>query len=356
MLTQHIKAQRLHLLDIIDERFVRGRRHQALRPVALVQNAVKEIRLSVEQKARCPFRVFSDAKRAHGKIALDHIYSRLDPQGIELRVFGAPQAGLRDRNAGGDFVPERERDPFLALIDKDPRLRAVLRLSAESHLQLHRLLFRIRRDLQLSEINFRDRLQPRRLPDAALRVIEHAARLQGLLAAALFSLIRVVPDKNLQFIGAGLHKLRDVKRKREITVSVAPDFMAVPVHRAALIHRAEVKEEPSALRKMQIFKLFPVPERLSRQERPAHAGPLCLRRKRDQYCAVGFSPRRLSRVCAPADPVLPPAVETDPILPLQLRPGVFRQRNRLRAVIGLLTPDGAEFAHRHLLFLSELHG
>ena len=107
MFAEHVEAELLHLPDVVDHRLVRRRRHKALGPVSLVQDPVEEIRFAVQQQPGLSCLIRPHAKRAHGKITLDHIFSRLDPQVVEFRVLRTPKAGVLNRDP--DFEPGSPR-------------------------------------------------------------------------------------------------------------------------------------------------------------------------------------------------------------------------------------------------------
>ena len=66
----------------------------------------------------------------------------------------------------------------------------------------------------MPDICLRNHLHPYSLPDPALGVIEHASGIEGLLAAALLSLIRIIPHEHFEYIGSGLHIIRHVETER----------------------------------------------------------------------------------------------------------------------------------------------
>ena len=100
------------------------------------------------------------------------------------------------------------------------------------------------------------------MPDPALGVIEHASGIKGLLASALVSIVCVIPHEHFEFIVTGLHIFCHVEAEGQVSVSMASNFPAIPVNSAALVHCAEVQNEPPALRKMKIFNSSSVPESL----------------------------------------------------------------------------------------------
>ena len=187
-------------------------------------------------------------------------------------------------------------------------------------------------------------------------MVEHAAGLQLLLAAALLSLVRVVSDEHLDLIDAGLYKLRHIKAESRIASSVASDPAPVPVYCASLIYRAEVQYEAPACGQVRNLCFSSVPERLARHERAADPRAPCLGRKGDQYLAVRDTAGGIHRLVCRADPVIPPAVQADPVRAPKLGPRILRKRNSIGAIDRLLAPDGAQFMNFALLFPAKLQG
>ena len=295
MLAEHVESELLHLLYVVHERLVRGRRHKALRPVSLIQNSVEKVRLAVQKQPGLSLFIISDTEGPHGKVALDHIFPRFDPQIVQLRVFGAPETGVLHRDphlqTGGHGICV---DIFIAL-HSDPDLSAhtfyrffritfpYIRLFGEPQRQFNCFLFRVRSDLQMLEIDFRNHFHPDGLPDAALRVVEHAARIEGLLASALVSFIRIIPDQHFQLIAAGYCEFCHIKAECKIPVSMASHPVTVPENSTALIHSPEMQDQPFPFRHLKVLDGPSVPEGLTRLQGTFDAGSHSFRRKGDQY-------------------------------------------------------------------------
>ena len=229
MFAEHVEAELFHLLDVVDHRLVRRRRHKALGPISLIQDSVEEIRFAIQQQPGLSCLIRPHAKRSHGKITLDHIFSRLDPQVVEFRVLRAPEAGVL--NGDPDFKPGGERilESFRASLDRNIDYPVRARRSFLSritisltdvrifrHPQRHFncFLFGKRRDPHMPDVGLRNCLHPHRLPDPALSVIEHAPGIKGLLAAALIAFVCVIPHEHFEFIVAGLHIIRHIEAER----------------------------------------------------------------------------------------------------------------------------------------------
>ena len=77
MLPDHIKPQILHLLDIIDHRFITRWCIQAVRPVSLIQNSFLKIWFVVQKDSRDSVFVILHFYLTHGKITLYRIIPHL---------------------------------------------------------------------------------------------------------------------------------------------------------------------------------------------------------------------------------------------------------------------------------------
>ena len=105
-------------------------------------------------------------------------------------------------------------------------------------------------------MNGRHLFHPDRLPDAALRGVEHPAPLQLLLASALPGGIAQIlyPDEKLKGDGRSVRlnracprqKRRDIQTEGQIAAGVRADSFPVYVNDAALIHRSKMQEKPPA--------------------------------------------------------------------------------------------------------------
>ena len=133
------------------------------------------------------------------------------------------------------------------------------------------------------EIDFRNHFHPDGLPDAALRVVEHASRIEGLLAPALVSFIRIIPNQHFKLIAAGYREFCHIKAERKISVTMASHLMAVPEYSAALIHSPEMQDQPFPFRHLKVLDGPSVPEGLARLQGTFDAGSHSFRRKGDQY-------------------------------------------------------------------------
>ena len=182
-----------------------------------------------------------------------------------------------------------------------------------------------RRHAQGMDIVLRHALEPDRLPDAALRRVPDAVRVQRLLAARELGLIRRVAHAHEDRVFLGQH-LGDVHRKRQVAARVRGQLHAVAPHGRDLIDRAEVQQHAADVEPVRQRDRADVPQVFLRLQDASHAGQLALGREGHEDRAVGL--RRLLR--ARRDRVAPRAVEIQVAVAHHLRPGILRQG--LRAV------------------------
>ena len=70
MLSEHIKSQLFHLLNIENQRFIRRCRIQTIRPVSLIQNPILKLYLSIQTDTRHLLCIHFYRKAAQSKITL----------------------------------------------------------------------------------------------------------------------------------------------------------------------------------------------------------------------------------------------------------------------------------------------
>ena len=174
-------------------------------------------------------------------------------------------------------------------------------------------------DPQGGDIALRHPLRPDRLPDAALRRVPDAAALRFLLAARQLVRIRPVADGNQKHI-AFRKRIRRVQRERGVAAGVTAEQPPVQPDPALLIDCAEMEQQPhSGLRR---FHKHPaVPEILAGKQRPADAGKLRLRRKRNK----NFSVPVLRTCVGIRDGIVPETVQIAIAFAHHLRARVFLQ-------------------------------
>ena len=175
------------------------------------------------------------------------------------------------------------------------------------------------------DIVLRHALEPDRLPDAALRRVPDAVRVQRLLAARELGLVRRVAHAHEDRVFLGQH-LGDVHRERQVAARVRGQLHAVAPHGRDLIDRAEVQQHAADVEPVRQRDRADVPQVFLRLQDVSHTGQLALGREGHEDRAVGL--RGLLR--ARRDRVAPRAVEIQVAVARHLRPGILRQG--LRAV------------------------
>ena len=77
MFPYHIETKLLHGTDVINQRLVGGRGIKTVRPIALIQHAMKEKRSMVQAKAHDSLFVRFYSKGAHSEIAFHGVAAEL---------------------------------------------------------------------------------------------------------------------------------------------------------------------------------------------------------------------------------------------------------------------------------------
>ena len=96
VLAQGVEAHRLGRGDVEGERRVAGRGVEPVGPPALVEQAVHEIGLPVEQQALRAVPVLADADAAQGEIALRPVLAEREDELIEIGVLRRPEADVAE--------------------------------------------------------------------------------------------------------------------------------------------------------------------------------------------------------------------------------------------------------------------
>ena len=315
VLAQHVEAHILGQLDVVDERVVARRGVEPVRPVALIEQPVVKIRLAVEKQAAHAVLVRLDAALAHGKVAVDRVAAERHAEGVERRLLRRPGAEGAHRH-----VRRNARRECVAAALKVDR---ALPLALDGDLHLMRV--KQRRHAQGADVILRHALEPDRLPDAALRRVPDAVRVQRLLAARELGLVGRVAHAHEDRVLFCQH-LGDVHRERQVAARVRGQLHTVAPHGRSLIDRAEVQQHAADVEPVRQRDRADVPQVFLRLQDVSHAGQLALGREGHKDRAVGL--RGLLR--ARRDRVAPRAVEIQVAVAHHLRPGILRQR--LRAI------------------------
>src|SRR6266511_1422342 len=98
VLTQHIEAHALRLLNIIAQRVVRRRAVQPIWPPPLVQEPDLEIWLVVQEQPIDAGAVAGDGDLTHANVALDLVtVTKRNLKVVEKRLRRGPESGVGDR-------------------------------------------------------------------------------------------------------------------------------------------------------------------------------------------------------------------------------------------------------------------
>ena len=265
MLAQHIEAHRLGGADIVDKRLVRRRGIEPVRPVALIEQTVLEVRLVIQKQARHSVFILCDGYLAHGKIAEHLVLAAAYAEAVELRVLRAPRFKARHRDL------RRER------IVLPVKMRVCLLVSPDVGLDRDRCLVNIRGDAQRAHIRLRYGLEPHRLPYTALRSVPYSAALRALLAAGLEASVGIVGHSDGDLGIAVLNSVGDIRLEGQIAAGVPHDLRGVHPHRRALIHRAEVQQQTLTGKLRRYLDFSAIPQVLPAPQRSADSGQLRLR-------------------------------------------------------------------------------
>ena len=176
MLAQHVEAHGLGRFDVEAQGLVARRGVEPVGPPALVEQAVHEAGLAVEQQALLPAAVLADADGAQGEVALHPVLAERELQLVEIWFLRGPRPHVLELEqralARGELVGVR------SVYHGAHRALA-------AHVQLDRAVLQMGRYEERCDVVFRHALAPDGLPDAAHGRIPDAAGLELLLAARM---------------------------------------------------------------------------------------------------------------------------------------------------------------------------
>ncbi len=322
VLAEHVEPAFLHLPDVVDHGLVGGRGIEPVAPIPLVQHAGHEDGTVVEGQDL--FAVHGGyAELPHPKVAL-HLVPALQGDGniVEEGVLRGPGAEVFVGDGEllvfpGGVVPVLGDDHAVLAHHHVGPLRV---LGLED--QAHPLVIQIRDNGQLLHIVLRHRLQPHRLPDAALGGVPDAAGTEALLAVGVAGPGGGVGDGHRQGVLHLRESVCDITGEGQIASLVAPCETAVDVDLTGLVHRPEMEQHPVLPEALRQGEGPAVPQPVLRHYFLHHAGQEALRGEGDDNLAViGV---RLLLLPVP-DGVLPAAVEVKIAVPAQLGTGILRQ-------------------------------
>ena len=320
VLAQHVEAGVFHGRDVMRQRLVVGRGHEAVRPVALVKHAFDEERLAVEMEARYPLRIrfdFDGTERAVGTYDIhrlrprDHRITRrfrgfrrpvsqFGPHVIQIRIGRRPQMF----GSCCDFRTHLAHARRQRLIRHHRAVRRVgdddvqfrVRLVAADFRTDEQLAVECPLECQRAQVGFRHDFQPDALPNAALRGVPDAFALDFLLAAQLRARIVRIVDAQRDFKRViRVDKCRNIDVERQVAADVRARELAVDIAGADIIDRFEMQDE--AIRVADLPDRFlsaerdgmhdgAVPQQVVGVNGLVHAGQRGFRRERYEDLAV----------------------------------------------------------------------
>ena len=237
MLAQCIETQALHGQDIVSEALRFGGSEDAVGPVALIQQAMEEVRLAVEaQTGVVPY--FLDFQRANGEVGLHLILFRFNCEIVKIGVFRTPKVGIF-RGDGNAAVVECKFAQF-----GNDDLTFHLRLGGNGNSVAP--VF----DVQLADISFRDTLQPHSLPDAGNRRVPHAAAIEGLFSVGVVLIVQIVKTAEANFIFLFQH-MGDIKGHAFIAACVVSHLFIVDKAFQILICCTNVKQNSATIKSVR---------------------------------------------------------------------------------------------------------
>ena len=316
VLTQHVKAKCLHRQNILFKSLCIGRRIKAVTPISLIQQAVEEIRLSVQAKTRNPVDRLH-RQRTKGKIALHPIFSGYNCKVIQIRCFRAPPLRLLQCEV---YFPVMDC-VFLPIHQQ----RAVF----DAFCRNFRPVFP-GADFDAGYILQRHRLQPHRLPDAGTGCIPHTSPVSALLPPGILQ-GKVIEGADFKAVAAFTQNIRYFRRKRQISVLGTAYFPAVNQHNSVTAHSSEMEQDPLSLPLSGNRKSLAVKKKITGFRRHFHSGQKAFRTKRYNNLFLAGFRRKDTRF---SDFQLPFPIQTEPVFSHHLRSRIDLPWN-LRKVFSL---------------------
>ena len=248
MLAQGVESQVFHSQNIFGVAFRCGRGVDAVRPVALIQQAVEEIGFSIQAKSGVIPHLL-DFQRTDGKVRFHPILPCFHNKIIKVRIFRTPEVGIFGSNGHRSVFQNK----FAQL--RNNHLACQSRHGRNGH------RVSLIDDIQLFDVLFRNAFQPHCLPDAGHRGVPHAAPLfrKHLLAVGeglVAQIIDGADDHHIFF----LQSIRDVKGHSLIATGMVAHVNAVDPTLEQLIRRTNVQQHPSPLEAFGQGKTAAIPQ------------------------------------------------------------------------------------------------
>ena len=267
-----------HGLDIEHERFVGRCGHKAVRPIRLVEHALHENRLSVQEHALVPAFIAAHLHAAKRAVAFHLVVAIAETQLIQVGVVGRPWVNAGDMHgncACGRFGFARSRGYKRAIriahFYADWQKGKALRIAAMIRLAR---LFRHQPQANGNDarfgvgLHFRQRnvgggngFHPHALPNAALSRVPYVAAIEALFAAQAPAEFARVGHAHHEFVFAWRQQVRDIEREGQVASHVRAGKLSVHAHGAGIVDGLEVQQQPFAAVERGRFEGASVPKK-----------------------------------------------------------------------------------------------
>ena len=281
MLADHVEAQTLQELEVVHHGLPVGRCVDAIRPVALVQSAEHEDKLSVEKRTQNTVDL-ALGERAEPGVAVHFVVAQTNSHVVQVGRVRRPQLDVRYLEDHGLIslsgvrgnlvvaIVHRHLDRVCVSTDTVSGhidyliISIVVVVKYVEELKGHTLAVHVGVNVQLLDPVYWRRLNPHTLPDATAGRVEDVRGSQGLLSIGDDIIIRVSwvvhkdQTKNndqptvfllremegiLQFVFlASLDMLRNVDFKVEVPASVEAGLFTIDKHSGFIVHGSEVQQ------------------------------------------------------------------------------------------------------------------
>ena len=343
VLTQHVEAKALHGGDVVNHRIVGGGSVESVGPITLVEHAAVEQRLSVEHEAHNAVLIRQNGEFAHGKIACYFVLAEGNFYIVEKWVIRRPRAhralSIKFEHGFAMFIGHTIGDSFFVLEKCNPSGFGIFCCNFEQN----RAAFEHRSDFYVLNIVFRHFLEPNGLPNSALGGVPDSAAFKNLLAVCVVRAVGKILHTKREHVLSLFEHGCNVRLKWQVAAAVLTDFFTVQINLAALVHRAEMKDNVRRRRAL-VLKNKTVVEIFVRQKLAHNTGEWGFRREgNEDFSVVIF--RLIRKFC---DGVIPVAVQVSPVFSNKLWAGILRQ-DVLR--VEIFAPFGIENMIFHKAFL-----
>ena len=301
MLAQGVEAQTLHGQDVLCIAFRFCGSKNAVGPVTLIQQAMEEIRFTIETQAG-GIPDFSNLQGANCKVRIHPIFFGFQRKFIQIGVFRTPKVWI--------FRCDGDRTIFHGETTQVFDMELTIQFRLDRNGDGIPTIF----DVQLLDILLRYAFQPHRLPNARYRCVPHTATLfrRDLLAVGIGLILQIVHAANAEPVTAIGQRIGDVQSKGFITALMAAHGLTVEKHVRALICRADVQQHSAPVEAFRQGKTAGIIQQAALFVVLTKAGQLAFRAERYANATLRFI----------IDRKIPNAVQIDPVSPAHLGTGV----------------------------------